>query len=171
MAALRAASDLSHTSSDPARVSEGALLPFGGPKGYAIAIMVEILSGVATGAGIAHGVRSMYRDFERGGDNGHFFMANTQDTDLGAIDSSKAVAIEIKHDDKLAEDDGVYLQAALLYTSVGGQRRIRVLNLSLNTCTQMAELYKNCDLDTLMNFFGKMTMFKFLDVTAKQVSK
>ena len=100
---------------------------------------------------------------------GHFYMANTQDIDLAAMDSSKAVAIEIKHDDKLAEDDGVYLQAALLYTSVGGQRRIRVLNLSLNTCTQMADLYKNCDLDTLMNFFGKMTMFKFLEVTAKQV--
>jgi len=60
---------------DPARVSEGALLPFGGAKGYAIAVMVEILSGVATGAGIAHGVRSMYHDFERGGDNGHFFVA------------------------------------------------------------------------------------------------
>ncbi len=60
---------------DPARVSDGALLPFGGAKGYAIALMVEILSGVATGAGISHGVRSMYRDFERGGDNGHFFLA------------------------------------------------------------------------------------------------
>ena len=60
---------------DPARVPEGALLPFGGAKGYAVALMVEILSGVITGAGIAHGVHSMYRDFNRGGDNGHFFMA------------------------------------------------------------------------------------------------
>ncbi len=60
---------------DPSRASEGALLPFGGAKGYALAVMVEILSGVVTGAGVAHGVRSMYRDFERGGDNGHFFAA------------------------------------------------------------------------------------------------
>jgi len=60
---------------DPARVAEGALLPFGGAKGYALGLMVEILSGVATGAGISHGVRSIYGDFEHGGDNGHFFMA------------------------------------------------------------------------------------------------
>jgi protein transport protein SEC24 len=100
---------------------------------------------------------------------GHFFMANTQDLELACIDSSKAVAVEVKHDDKLTEDDGVYIQVALLYTSVGGQRRLRVINLSLNTCTQMADLYKNCELDTLMNFFGKMSMTKFLESTAKQV--
>ena len=60
---------------DPSRVAQGALLPFGGAKGYALAVMVEILSGVMTGAGVAHGVRSMYGDFGRGGDNGHFFAA------------------------------------------------------------------------------------------------
>lgn len=67
----------------------------------------------------------------------------------------QAVAIEIKHDDKLTEEDGVYVQVALLYTSCGGQRRLRVLNLSLKTCTQMADLYRSCDLDTIINFFAK----------------
>ena len=36
--------------------------------------------------------------------------------------------------------------------------------------SQMADLYKYCDLDTLMNFFGKMAMFKFLETSAKQVT-
>lgn len=67
----------------------------------------------------------------------------------------QAVAIEIKHDDKLTEEDGVYVQVALLYTSCGGQRRLRILNLSLKTCTQMADLYRSCDLDTIVNFFSK----------------
>lgn len=67
----------------------------------------------------------------------------------------QAVAIEIKHDDKLTEEDGVYVQVALLYTSCGGQRRLRILNLSLRTCTQMADLYRSCDLDTIVNFFAK----------------
>lgn len=67
----------------------------------------------------------------------------------------QGVAIEIKHDDKLTEEDGVYVQVALLYTSCGGQRRLRILNLSLKTCTQMAELYRSCDLDTIINFFSK----------------
>lgn len=75
--------------------------------------------------------------------------------ELAAIDSDKAVAVEIKHDDKLTEEDGVYLQVALLYTSCSGQRRLRIFNLSLKTCSQMADLYRNCDLDTIVNFFAK----------------
>lgn len=100
---------------------------------------------------------------------GHFFMSNTQDIELAAVDSNKAVAVEIKHDDKITEEDGVYIQVALLFTSSAGQRRLRIINLALNICTQMADLYKNCELDTLMNFFGKQSMFKFLDSSAKQV--
>ncbi|MCL4140343.1 UNVERIFIED_CONTAM: hypothetical protein GTU68_009299 [Idotea baltica] len=100
---------------------------------------------------------------------GHFFMSNTHDIELAVVDSSKAVAVEIKHDDKITEEEGVYIQVALLYTSVGGQRRLRIHNLAFNICTQMADLYKNCDLDTLVNFFGKQAMFKFLETSAKQI--
>lgn len=60
---------------DPAKVGEGVLLPFGGAKGYGLALLVEILSAVLTGAGMSHGVASMFGDFTRSGDNGHFFLA------------------------------------------------------------------------------------------------
>lgn len=51
---------------------------------------------------------------------------------------------EVKHDDKLTEEDGVYIQVALLFTSCSGQRRLRILNLSLNTGTAQADIYRNC---------------------------
>ena len=51
---------------------------------------------------------------------------------------------EVKYDDKLTEEDGVYVQAAILFTSCSGQRRLRVINLALNTGTSMAEMYRNC---------------------------
>ena len=62
---------------DPNLVAQGdaALLPLAGAKGYGLALMVEILSAVVTGAGMSSGVRSMYRDLERSGQNGHFFLA------------------------------------------------------------------------------------------------
>ncbi|AEV15165.1 Dehydrogenase [Thermus sp. CCB_US3_UF1] len=58
---------------DPHRVR--ALLPLGGPKGYALALMVEVLAGVLTGAGIAHGVGRMYDEWDRPQNVGHFFLA------------------------------------------------------------------------------------------------
>jgi LDH2 family malate/lactate/ureidoglycolate dehydrogenase len=60
---------------DPRKVEQGALLPAAGAKGFALSLMVEILAGVLTGAGVADGVRSMYKDYSRPGNNGHFFIA------------------------------------------------------------------------------------------------
>lgn len=60
---------------DPVAAAAGALLPFGGAKGSAIALTVEVLSGVLTGAGISHDVASMFKDLERPGNNGHFIVA------------------------------------------------------------------------------------------------
>jgi protein transport protein SEC24 len=71
------------------------------------------------------------------------------------LDCDKSIAIEIKHDDKLPPDENVYVQIALLYTSCGGQRRLRIMNLALKTCTQLADLFRSCDLDTTILFFAK----------------
>ena len=60
---------------DPQQMGRGAILPFGGAKGFCVGLMVEILSGVLTGAGISHGVDSMYEDFSRPSNSGHFFIA------------------------------------------------------------------------------------------------
>jgi ureidoglycolate dehydrogenase (NAD+) len=73
---------------DPRKVDEGALLPFGGAKGFGLSLMVEILAGVLTGAGVADGVASMYKEFGRDGGNGHLLIA---------IDISKWMPIEAFH--------------------------------------------------------------------------
>lgn len=100
---------------------------------------------------------------------GYFYMSNTTDIELAALDCDKGIAIEIKHDDKLSEEEGVYIQAALLYTSCSGQRRLRILNLALKTCSQMADLYRSCDLDTVINFLSKQATYRLLENTPKAV--
>ncbi|MFL5580725.1 MAG: Ldh family oxidoreductase, partial [Gemmatimonadaceae bacterium] len=61
------------TTTDPAAVA--AAVPLGGYKGYGLAIMVEILSGVLSGAGVGHGVAPLYGDRGAPQDVGHIHLA------------------------------------------------------------------------------------------------
>jgi ureidoglycolate dehydrogenase (NAD+) len=60
-----------------------AMLPLGGYKGYGLALMVEILSGVLAGAGITHGVGRLHEDFDRPQDVGHFHLALDPERTVG----------------------------------------------------------------------------------------
>lgn len=100
---------------------------------------------------------------------GAFYMSNTTDVELAGLDCDKTVTIEFKHDDKLNEDIGALLQCAILYTSCGGQRRLRIHNMALNCCTQLADLYRNCETDTLINYFARFAYRGVLNNPTKTV--
>jgi len=102
---------------------------------------------------------------------GSFYMANSTDTELASLNSDMAIACEVKYDDKLTEEDGVYIQAAILFTSCSGQRRLRVVNLALNTGSSMAEMYRNCELDTLVNFLAKQSISRLMETNPKSVKE
>lgn len=51
------------------------MLPFGGHKGYGLAMMVEMLAGVLAGAGTLSGVNSWNTIPGQDADTGHFFLA------------------------------------------------------------------------------------------------
>ncbi|MFT7807472.1 protein transport protein Sec24D isoform X1 [Arapaima gigas] len=100
---------------------------------------------------------------------GAIYMSNTTDVEMAAVDCHKAVTVEFKHDDKLSEDTGALIQCALLYTSIGGQRRLRIHNLSLNCSSQLADLYKSCETDALVNFFAKSAYREMVNQPLKTV--
>jgi LDH2 family malate/lactate/ureidoglycolate dehydrogenase len=51
----------------------GTVLAMAGHKGYALALMVEVLSGVLSGAAVGSEIGSMYKNLDRRQDVGHFF--------------------------------------------------------------------------------------------------
>jgi LDH2 family malate/lactate/ureidoglycolate dehydrogenase len=59
---------------DPAKALEGVMLPMGGPKGSAIAIMMDVFSGVLSGSAFAGHVTNPY-DPSKPADVGHFLVA------------------------------------------------------------------------------------------------
>ncbi|KAK3546476.1 hypothetical protein QTP70_026325 [Hemibagrus guttatus] len=100
---------------------------------------------------------------------GAIYMNTTTDVEMAAVDCDKAVAVEFKHDDTLSEEAGALIQCAVLYTSISGQRRLRVHNLSLNCSSQLAELYKSCETDALINFFAKSAYHAILSQPVRTV--
>uniref|UniRef100_H2T6L4 SEC24 homolog C, COPII coat complex component n=1 Tax=Takifugu rubripes TaxID=31033 RepID=H2T6L4_TAKRU len=100
---------------------------------------------------------------------GSFFMSNTTDVELAGLDCDKAVTVEFKHDDKLSEETGALMQCAVLYTSCSGQRRLRIHNMAVSCCSQLADLYRNCETDTIINYFAKYAFRGVLSNPTKAV--
>ncbi|XP_050566502.1 protein transport protein Sec24D-like isoform X2 [Cygnus atratus] len=100
---------------------------------------------------------------------GAIYMDNTTDVEMAAVDCDKAVTVEFKHDDKLNEDSGALIQCAVLYTSISGQRRLRIHNIGLNCSSQLADIYKTCETDALINFFAKSAFKAILSQPLKTV--
>lgn len=58
---------------DPSKALEGVMLPMGGPKGSALAVMMDVFSGVLSGSKFGGEVRGPY-DESGEADVGHFFV-------------------------------------------------------------------------------------------------
>lgn len=90
---------------DPQAALEGSVLPVGGPKGSGLALLVDILSGIVTGAAFGTNIGSM-KQVDKKQDVGHFFLVMRPDLFVD-IDTFKNNIQKIKSDIKnLAKADG-----------------------------------------------------------------
>lgn len=60
---------------DARKAFEGVCLPFGGHKGAALSMLMDLLAGVLTGAGFGGEVKSLYFDHSQPQNVGHLFIA------------------------------------------------------------------------------------------------
>lgn len=69
-----AADEDGHETTDPAKALRGAMLPIGGAKGYALAMSIEMLTGILSGAAFGPHVNSIYNDSDGEANVGHSFI-------------------------------------------------------------------------------------------------
>jgi len=60
---------------DPKEALEGSVLPFAGPKGYSIALLIDVFCGILSGAVYGPHINSLYENFEEPQNIGHCFAA------------------------------------------------------------------------------------------------
>lgn len=81
---------------------------------------------------------------------GNFQERLPTDLALGVLDSDKAVSALIEHSRTLDERQYAYLQCAVLYTSIDGQRRVRTCNLALQVVSLAGNVFRYADMDAVV---------------------
>jgi LDH2 family malate/lactate/ureidoglycolate dehydrogenase len=71
---------------DAAKAFEGVCLPFGGVKGSVLGTMMDLMSGVLTGANYGGDVKSLYFDHSEPQNVGHLFFAIRPDLFMAMTD-------------------------------------------------------------------------------------
>ena len=81
-------------------------------------------------------------------DYGGFYCKRTPtDVDLPTLDSDKAISVSLRYEEKLPDGQEACVQCALLYTTVAGERRIRVHTLALPISSVLGNIFRASDLE------------------------
>ncbi|KAL5116124.1 hypothetical protein ACEQ8H_006021 [Pleosporales sp. CAS-2024a] len=110
---------------DPAAALEGVMLPMGGPKGSAIAIMMDVFSGVLSGSAFAGHVTNPY-DASRPADVGHFLVAIKPDLFMRMDEFKQRMDYlyrRVVGSDKMAGVDRIYFPGEI--EDLNRERRLR----------------------------------------------
>lgn len=86
---------------------------------------------------------------------GNFLQRNPTDLDFGILDADKSITVELEHAGTLDPRGHAYLQCAVLYTSVEGKRRVRVLNTALSVVELAGNVFQYADMETTLSFFAR----------------
>ncbi|KAJ5695015.1 hypothetical protein N7536_005427 [Penicillium majusculum] len=91
------------------------------------------------------------------------------DLEIAGVDADKAIGVLFSYDGKLDPKLDAHFQAALLYTSADGQRRVRCINVVAAVNEGGMETMKFVDQDAVVSVIAKEAASKTLDKSLKDI--
>lgn len=91
------------------------------------------------------------------------------DLEIGTIDADKAIGVIFSYDGKLDPKLDAHFQAALLYTSADGQRRVRCINVVAGVNEGAAETMRTVDQDAVINIIAKEASSRMTEKSLKDI--
>jgi len=97
--------------------------------------------------------------------HGHFFVRSTDLLSLPNVNPDTAFGMQVAIEEDLKDSREVSFQAALLYTSSKGERRIRVHTLCIPTTASLQEVVQGADQHCIVGLLAKMAVDRTLNST------
>ena len=91
------------------------------------------------------------------------------DLEIGTIDADKAMGVIFSYDGKLDTKLDAHFQAALLYTTASGQRRVRCINVVAGVMDGAMESMRTVDQDAVVSIIAKEASSKISDKSLKDI--
>lgn len=88
------------------------------------------------------------------------------DLEIGVLDTDKAIGVTFSYDAKLDPKLDAHFQAALLYTTASGQRRVRCINVIAGVSDNPKECLKFTDQDAVCAILAKEASTKLATTSA-----
>ncbi|KAF2742701.1 Sec23/Sec24 family protein [Sporormia fimetaria CBS 119925] len=102
--------------------------------------------------------------------HGNFFHHTFgADLEFGVIDADKAIGVLFSYDGKLDPKLDAHFQAALLYTTAGGERRVRCCNLVASVNEGAAQTMKFVDQDAVVNIIAREAAARMAEKSLKDI--
>ncbi|KAI1888244.1 hypothetical protein AGOR_G00183030 [Albula goreensis] len=90
--------------------------------------------------------------------HGNFFVRSTDLLSLANVNPDSGFAVQMSIDESLADTSLACFQAALLYTSSKGKRRIRVHTLCLPVVSQLSDVFAGADVQAIAALLANMAI-------------
>ncbi|XP_065891060.1 protein transport protein Sec24A-like [Dysidea avara] len=97
--------------------------------------------------------------------HGNFFVRSTDLLSLPNVNPDMSYAFNVVIEESMKDVGTACFQAALLYTSSHGERRIRVHTLALPVTDQLSVLYSACNATAIAGLLGKMAVDRVMSAS------
>ncbi|TFK34422.1 hypothetical protein BDQ12DRAFT_689579 [Crucibulum laeve] len=86
-------------------------------------------------------------------------QSSITDLEFGIFDADQAVVVSLEHSGgRISPRTYAHVQSAMLYTTVTGERRVRVCNLAMNVVDLAGNVFQYGDMDALLCLFAREAM-------------